>query len=209
MTEYEEKIKKNIMINISDINGIKILELGVKEGVSTKNFLEICKKNNGSLYSVDIEDCSNVSNDPHWKFIQSRDDNFEFIKKKIADKLDVIYIDSLHEADHVEKLIYNYYEILNKNGYIFIDDINHLPYIKKEKRNNFYCEINNKETHDRIFDIYSNNTDNFDLNFSYMSSGTATIFKKADKNLNKRKKIITRTKSIKNIVRLLYKKISK
>ena len=39
MTEYEEKIKKNIMINISDINGIKILELGVKEGVSTKNFL--------------------------------------------------------------------------------------------------------------------------------------------------------------------------
>ena len=42
-----------------------------------------------------------------------------------------------------------------------------------------------------------------------MSSGTATIFKKTDKNLNKRKKIITRTKSIKNIVRLLYKKISK
>ena len=209
MTEYEEKIKKNIILNIHNVDKIQILELGVKEGVSTKNFLKICNKNNGNLYSVDINDCSNVSNDPQWKFIQSRDDNFEFIKKSISNKLDVIYIDSLHEADHVEKLIYNYYNILNKNGYIFIDDINHLPYIKYEKRNNFYCEINNKETHDRIFDIYSNNKDNFDLNFSYISSGTAIILKKSDKNLNRRKKIITRTWSIKNILRLLYKKISK
>lgn len=209
MSEYEKKIKKNIISNISDIDKIQILELGVKEGVSTKNFLEVCEKNNGNLYSVDINDCGNVSNNPKWKFIKSRDDNFEFIKKKITNKVDVIYIDSLHEADHVENLMYNYYDILKKNGFIFIDDISHLPYLKHEKRNNFYCEINNKETHDRIFDIYSNNKDNFDLTFSYISSGTAIIFKKSDKNINKRKKIITRRWSLKNIIRVLYIKITR
>ena len=208
MTEYESKIQKNIILNIENIEKPQILELGVKEGISTKNFLDICKKNNGNLFSVDIDDYSKVFNDSNWKFIKSRDDNFELIKKILPQELDVIYIDSLHEANHVENLIYNYYDMLKVDGYLFIDDINHLPYVKNEERNNFYCEINNKETHDRIFDIFSCNKKNFDLNFSYISSGTAIIFKKSKQSLNKRKKIKTRTWSLKNILRLVYKKIS-
>ena len=35
-----------------------------------------------------------------------RDDDFSVIKDKINKKIDVIYIDTLHEADHVEKIIW-------------------------------------------------------------------------------------------------------
>ena len=120
----------------------------------------------------------------------------------------MLFIDTLHEAQHVEKLIYNYFPIININGFIFIDDISHLPYLNNKKRNNFYCEINNKETFNKILDIYINNTDNIDLNFSFISSGLA-ILKKKSNNLNKPVKILTREFSIKNIFRKIWKKIKK
>ena len=130
MSDYNNKIKSELISRIDNINDISILELGVQKGISTNYFLEICDKNNGKLYSVDIENCSEVSISPRWKFIHSRDDDFNKIFKLIPNLVDVIYIDSLHEAHHVEKLIYNYYTKLKDGGYIFIDDISHLPYLK-------------------------------------------------------------------------------
>ncbi len=58
--KYEDKIKYIVEI-IKDIDNINILELGVREGISTKKFLEVCEKNKGNLTSIDIDDCSNVS----------------------------------------------------------------------------------------------------------------------------------------------------
>ena len=89
----------------------------------------------------------------------------------------------MHEASHVEKLIRNYYSLIKSNGYIFIDDISHLPYLTNKNRNNFYCEINNKETFELILSVYSENMNNFDLNFSFVSSGLAVIKKKVIMNL--------------------------
>ena len=87
-------------------------------------------------------------------------------------------------------------------GYIFIDDISHLPYLDK-KKTSFYCEINNKETFNEILKIYYFNQDNFNLNFSFESSGLAIIKKKNMENLNETKKIISRENSLKNIIRLI------
>ena len=42
--------------SIEKINNIKILELGVRAGISTSMFLNLCEKNNGKLLSVDIDD---------------------------------------------------------------------------------------------------------------------------------------------------------
>ena len=114
---------------------------------------------------------------PKLEILQTRDDNFEFIKSKIPEKIDVLFIDTLHEADHVEKIIHGYYNLVKTDGYIFIDDISHLPYLKNSKRDNFYCEINNLETFKRILEIYSNNINNFDLNFNFTSSGLAILKK--------------------------------
>ena len=146
---------------------------------------------------------------PKWNFLKTRDDNFEFISSKLPDKIDVLFIDSLHEASHVKKLIYGYYPKIKNAGYIFIDDISHLPYLKDKSRNNFYCEINNKETFEILLSIYSKNFENFELNFSFMSSGLAIIKKLNDNNLLPFDNIKERSQSLKNIFRKLWKKVKK
>ena len=127
MDNYINKIEKNIFKKINKIPNPVILELGVQNGASTKRFLDLCNKNNGHLFSVDIDDCSHVSDDKCWTFIKCRDDNFDLIKSKISKKIDVLFIDSLHEAKHVSKIIYGYYNMIKSGGIIFIDDISHLP----------------------------------------------------------------------------------
>ena len=103
MYDYEKKLNENLFDLINNINNPIILELGVQQGISTKKFLDICDKNNGKLFSVDLEDCSNVSKYTKWKFIKSRDDNFNYIKSLIPREIDILFIDTLHEAKHVEK----------------------------------------------------------------------------------------------------------
>ena len=209
MEDYNYKLDSNLFSIVKKINNPIILELGVQKGTSTKKFLDICSNNNGKLFSADIDDCSKVSNDENWKFFHSRDDNFDFIKSNIPNKIDVLFIDTLHEASHVKKLIYGYYPLIKKNGYLFIDDISHLPYLKKMPRSNFYCEVNNKETFEILLSIYSKNYENFDLNFSFSSSGLAIIRKKTDNDLNESCDLDLRENSIKNILRKVWRKIKK
>ena len=99
--------------------------------------------------------------------------------------------------------------MLKNGGFFFIDDISHIPYLNKKKRNNFYCEINNKETYNRILDIYNSNSDSFDLNFAFKSSGLAIIKKNSSELLRAKEKIRTRENSIKNFVRLLWKNLKR
>ena len=209
MSNFNYKLDNFLFPLIKEIDNPIILELGVQKGRSTKKFLDICRKKNGKLFSIDIDDCSNVSNDKFWRFYQTRDDNFKFIKSKIPEKIDILFIDTVHEASHVKKLIKEYYPIIKKGGFIFVDDISHLPYLRNKERDNFYCEINNKETFDLLMSIYSENNQNFDLSFTYVSSGLAIIKKKTDDELISNKKISERTFTIKNILRKLWIKMKK
>ena len=101
-----------IIEKIKNIQKIQILELGVQNGSSTKKFIELCTLNDGFLTSIDIDDCSKVIKSDRWKFIHSSDDDFEKIDKIISKSLDFIFIDSLHEPNHVEKVFYHYYSFL-------------------------------------------------------------------------------------------------
>ena len=112
----------------------------------------------------------------------------------------------MHEAKHVEKIIYGYYDLIKVGGYIFIDDISHLPYLNENSKNNFYCEINNKETFQKILEIYYYNQSKFDLNFSFISSGLA-VLKKKDNFLETIKKLKTRETSFKNLIRKIWLKV--
>ena len=209
MNEYEEKIEQNLFNLIKHLDKPKILELGVQSGVSTNKFLEICDNNDGYLYSVDIDDCSDVAQNKRWRFIKSRDDEFNYIKSIIPKKLNVIFIDTLHEAAHVNKIIYNYYEQLEEGGYIFVDDVSHLPYLNENKKSSFYCEINNKETFENILEVYYNNQDCFDLNFSFKSSGLAIIKKKNNIELKPNSKLKSRQRSLKYLIRKIWLLIRK
>ncbi len=209
MDEYSLKLDNFLMPLVSNIKNPIILELGVENGRSTKKFLDICSNKYGKVFSVDVNDCSSVTNDKNWEFFKTRDDNFEFIKSKLPEKIDVLFIDSLHEASHVEKLIYAYYPIIKVGGYIFVDDISHLPYLKDKKRNNFYCEINNKETFKTIISIYSGNTDKFDLSFTFYSSGLGIIKKNSSNDLIKKIELAERSLSLKNILRRVWRKLKR
>ena len=81
--------------------------------------------------------------------------------------------------------------------------------MQNKPRNNFYCEINNKETFEKILEIYNNNRNLFDLSFSFKSSGLAIIKKISNLPLLKNEVIVTRNFSFKNIARLIWKKIKK
>jgi predicted O-methyltransferase YrrM len=204
MSDYDYKIKIFLEDQIQKISEPNILEFGVREGRSTRLFLDLCKKKNGKLFSIDVDDYSNLFDDPNWTFLQTRDDNFEYLKNKLPTKFDIIYLDSLHEANHVKKIFYYYFNFLKVGGQFYIDDISWLPYLKSNSRDNFYCEINNKETFEKLIEIYNNNFDNFDIFFTFISSGMCRIIKKKNQ-LNEIKRIKTREMSMKNILRKIFK----
>ena len=162
---------------------------------------KICEENEGFLHAVDNEDCSNVSKSNKWKFHKTRDDNFEYLDKILNFDVDLIYLDSFHDASHIQKIFYHYYPLLKVGGVFVFDDISWLPYLKNKKRNNFNCEINNQEIFNKILEIKSENENLVDLYFSFIGSGSAKIIKKSNEILRKTKKLQSRKYSIKNIIR--------
>tara|TARA_B100000989_G_scaffold151208_1_gene112808 strand:+ start:126 stop:746 length:621 start_codon:yes stop_codon:yes gene_type:complete len=195
-----------IIKKIRHIEKIQILELGVRHGFSTKKFIELCDSKDGFLTSVDIKDCSDVIKSDRWKFIHSSDDNFKKVDKFITKHLDFIFIDSLHEPNHVEKVFYHYYNFLKKGGICIIDDISWLPYSKNQERDKEFSEYINRSTFKKILEIFNQNKKNFDLEFYFRDSGYAIITKNEEGLLNRSKKIKSREFGIKNLLRKIYKR---
>jgi len=195
-----------IIKKIQHIEKIQILELGVRHGFSTKKFIELCDSNDGFLTSVDIKDCSDVIKSDRWKFIHASDDNFKKVDKFITKHLDFIFIDSLHEPNHVEKVFYHYYNFLKKGGICIIDDISWLPYSKNQERDKEFSEYINRSTFKKILEIFNQNKKNFDLEFYFRDSGYAIITKNEEGLLNRSKKIKSREFGIKNLLRKIYKR---
>ena len=203
MKLYEKEKLEFIKKKISNIPNPNILELGVQSGNSTKMFLEVCEKNNGFLTSIDIDDCSNVSKSSKWKFIQSSDDNFNFVKEYLKNDLDVIFIDSLHEPSHIKKVLYYYFNFLKLDGTIFVDDISWLPFIHGGENDNDFVERINRLTFDKILEIYNANKKSLSLEINFTGSGLA-ILRKIDKNLNDDVKIKNRLFTVKNLLKKIY-----
>ena len=201
MNEYDKKLKDFFMEELKSVKAPKIVEFGVRKGISTKMFIDICEKNNGFLHSVDCDDFTNVSDSRYWKFHLTRDDNFGYLDQEIPNDIDLFYLDSFHNANHIEKIIYHYYPKLKLNGQFIIDDVSWIPYLKDAKRNSFNCERNNNETFERIMEINYGNSRNLELYFSFIGSGLAKIIKRSNDNLFAPKKIKTRKFSIKNFFR--------
>lgn len=194
---------------IKNISNIQILELGVAEGNSTKIFLEICDLNNGNLISVDIIDCSKVSNNSRWEFIKASDDEFDIINPKINKPLDLLFIDSLHEPNHVKKVFFNYYKFLKVGGICIIDDISWLPYVVDRKKENSYVARTNYNTFNKILEIYNSNFEHLSLEFFFEGSGYCIITKKKDSNLSNEKKISFQKLNFKNLVKKFYLRMPK
>ena len=96
----------------------------------------------------------------------------------ISKNFDFIFIDSLHEPNHVKKIFYHYYDLLKVDGLCIIDDISWIPYTKNEYRDNEFSENINRSTFKIILEIYNMNKENFILEFFFKDSGYAIITKK-------------------------------
>ena len=79
---YLKKINNFIFEYERNKKNLNILEFGVREGRSTKIFLDMCKNNGGKLLSVDIDDYSNLFQDKNWTFLKARDDDFIKVSNK-------------------------------------------------------------------------------------------------------------------------------
>jgi predicted O-methyltransferase YrrM len=193
--------------DLFQIRNPKIIEFGVRHGVSTSLFLDLCTINDGQLFSIDENDYAHTFNSPKWHFIKSRDDNFEFLKKKLPNDADIIFLDTVHKADHVIKVLISYFDILKKDGYFIIDDISWIPYLKNNEHDHFYKEINNKETFESLLQIYSLNSSTMDIKFNLTNTGSVVITKLKNEKLIFNKKKRSRDGNLKNYLRLIYKKI--
>jgi len=200
------KLYNMIFKEIDSIKNPMILEFGVSEkAMSTDFFLSYCKLNDGILYSVDINDYSKKFDSPYWNFIHTRDDDFSKIEEAIKNNtFNIIYLDTLHKADHIEKIFYHYYPKLNEGGFFLIDDTSWLPYVKNAEKDQFYMERNNEESFNRILEIFYKNKDNFDLEISFIGTGVAKITKLNNNKLIKPNKISSRAYSLKNFLRRIY-----
>ena len=206
-SRHHSKLVKFIYPELIEIKDSNILEFGVSEkAMSTELFLEYSNLNNCKLFSVDCVDFSSKFNHKNWHFINSRDDNYEKIFATIPKNFDLILLDTIHEAKHVEKIFYKYYDSLNVNRCFFIDDISWIPYLKTNEKNNFYVEINNHETFEILLQIYSGNRENFEIEFTFEGTGMCKITKKNNNKLNLKKNIYSRKYSLKNLVRKILNK---
>ena len=185
-SRHHAKLIDFIYPELNKIKNSNILEFGVSEkAMSTELFLEFSKINNCKLFSID---------------------NFSLVKKEIPNKFNLILLDTIHEAEHVKKIIYNYFNLLEVNHCFFIDDINWIPYLKNSEKDQFYGEINNHETFEKILEIYYSNRDNLVIDFTFRGTGMCKIKKITNADLKQPEKINTRRFSIKNLLRKMLKR---
>ncbi len=121
LTIYRESI---------EIKPSLIVELGVRGGESTFVFERVSKKTNATLISVDIEDCSNITDYEKWFFVQS--DDIEFAKrfdnwcrgKGIEPSIDILFIDTSHLYSHTKEEIEYWFPYLSDKSKVFFHDTN-------------------------------------------------------------------------------------
>ena len=158
-----------------------IVELGVDRGQSTKVFLNAIEgKNNAKLISIDIKNCSDAVDVEHWEFVQQDSTDIESLlitKPIIKNGIDVLYVDSLHTAKHVQKETYNFFEYLNEDAYIFFDDIDSGPYMFRQRKDSVGTEIANRKIYKLLEAIFRANMNKLDFEIMRGSTGLG-VFKK-------------------------------
>lgn len=94
-----------------------ILELGVRDGNSTRALLEAARVLDAQVISIDIEDCSWVAKDSRWTFHQMDD-----MKFKIDFPVDVLFIDTSHTYDQTIRELNKFTRWITPNGVVMLHD---------------------------------------------------------------------------------------
>jgi len=169
--------KRIIFDSLMEMNNPVILEFGVNTGASSSIFAYVAEKKNGYVYSIDIEDCKDVIISDNWYFLKTNDlDTKKILEtfEKLIHGIDLIYIDSYHDSEHVKKLAYNWFPYLKKNGIMFFDDTDNLIY---RERKLIPHTVNVGEINEMVDMIYSSNHNNIVYSKTHGSSGLSSYIK--------------------------------
>ncbi|HEY1579826.1 MAG TPA: class I SAM-dependent methyltransferase [Terracidiphilus sp.] len=107
-----------------------ILELGVRGGASTNIFQRAAAVSEARIISVDIAECSAVSQYQLWEFVHSDDIEFagrfsEFCRRRdIPPCIDLLFIDTSHYYDHSAQEIEAWFPFLSPRGKVIFHDTN-------------------------------------------------------------------------------------
>jgi predicted O-methyltransferase YrrM len=105
-----------------------ILEIGVRNGISTAAFLLGLEERGGHLYSVDINpDCVNRYTHPQWTFIHADSKQLDVVLAVVPKQLDVLFIDGDHTREGYRFDLRTYSEFVKPGGIIISHDIDPEP----------------------------------------------------------------------------------
>jgi len=120
----EINIKLEYFLDKSKEN--KILEIGCFEGLSSVFFADNFLDNPNSTLTC-VDPFLTINNNDHSKFLQNNEElnfNFNVSVCKNSDKItnNLIYIDGCHESDFIKRDMENSFNVLEKNGIMWMDD---------------------------------------------------------------------------------------
>lgn len=112
-----------------------ILELGVRKGNSTVALLLGAQENYSRVVSVDIERHDWPWYDPlefqfHWEFHEQ--DDLMFLPTSVP--IDLLFIDTSHEADHTRKELEHFEPYMKERGMILLHDTNNVTGVLEPAR---------------------------------------------------------------------------
>lgn len=107
--------------------GKRVLEIGVRSGVSTAAFLNGASAASGHVYSVDRhEGCGRLfSWSPFWTFIHADSQlDVKLIKQAVGEPVDLLLIDGSHDYVNVRSDLMNYVPLVRQGGLLLMHDVN-------------------------------------------------------------------------------------
>ena len=161
-------------------SGGTFLELGTDRGQASRAILAACEQHGGRLVSVDVRDCSGAAESTQWTFVQSDSTDRDAIVSRapiLQDGIDMIYLDSLHTPEHVQKEVYTWFGSVREGGSLFFDDVDSAPYMRGRRKDNPLMEIDNRKILALVQDIFYANIDQLRLTVEYGSTGLARLEK--------------------------------
>lgn len=157
-----------------------IVEFGVDKGRSTCVFLQACEANGGHLYSLDIQDFSDVAQSDAWTFIQQSDQEVDALLTKapaIKNGIDLLHVDSAHRREHVRSTLMKWFPYIKGGGYITFHDVDPTPYLKGQRKDNPRHEPEAIGISAIIREFFYANEDQLFLEYHFGSTGMGIMYK--------------------------------
>ena len=191
---------------VTSIEAPVVLECGVHKGWSTGVLAHAVEAKGGTLVSVDIADCSDAIQSERWIFVRSDDSDARYVLSQapiLQDGIDLIYIDSLHAARHVAKLISLWYPRLGQGGWLAFDDVDPGPYMAGRRKDDANREVAWRAIARVVMDFFYANEHDLLLQVHYGSTGLALMQKLApmDKPFNPPRRLPRRYATLRSLLK--------